>query len=313
MSQGRIPACVSEPFVGEAGNASGNAVVTGQDASNADIICQQILTKNRCGHSKKSPRVFQAPDNHKRRFPPIEKAKRNFVLAYRHPLAFPIGKIFYNPDSQNKKGGFRRRRSEIREALTCRIGQVLFHYGNLANAALGTIDVRTGKFIPKGIGWLATKAGTSYSQARSALEIFANHHYIEVIERKIKQPDSTYKSIPSIIAINKSFYHDLNITDEALAEYCKKQIATVQRDSLEIKVKDYNVRQARGQKARKTISKLLKKKVDENPGSERKRYVPPSYQSLDRPNAPIKAAPLDDVQTAKAFLADFLNKFKPPT
>ncbi len=309
MEMGRMPACDIEPLVGS--HITGvpiNSPLSGQNNNN-----YPVNQGNNCGHNALIPRIFAPPSNHKRRFPPIEKAKQNLATSYFHPLKYPFGQIFYHQDKPNKQGVFRQRRSEAREPITTRIGQVLLHYANIANMALGYIDAKTQKFISYGIAFIAEKSGASLNQTRKILKIFKKYGYIDIIPQTYKTPDGRYRAKDAIVTIDIKLYYDLEVTEEELLQYRQKQLLTGQKQQVAAKSNQYRANTYKAKKEYKAIQKELRAKTDENPGSDRKREQAPLYRdytgiSKDPQNFTKQ---FNGTPTAKNFLANIMDKLKP--
>lgn len=75
----------------------------------------QVLHKKKLVHNRFSPSLFI--HQHKK-IPIIAKACFNLSELYFKPFLAYFGRIFFNDDKKNKDQSYRKRRSEIREAIT---------------------------------------------------------------------------------------------------------------------------------------------------------------------------------------------------
>lgn len=316
MNKGRMPVCDSPFLLPE--TAITNVLshnITEQNIPETGVSVQPFFSGNRCNHSRLIPRIFVPPSTHKKRFPSIEQAKRNLQTAYRYPLQYSIGRLFYNSDKPRKNGRFRKMRSELRESLTSRLGQVILHYTNLANMAVGYIEAKTGKFIAYTLGFLFEKAGLSDSQGRSAISIFKKFGYILIDQKRRKEWDGSYKSDPAVINVSIDFYYDLNISDDQLIQHRKNQGDKLNKEQIQQRKKDFFIQRANNKKQVKAIKRQI---VNENPGKERKReHVPlyKDYTGIAKNREEVLKS--NEVKPAQGFLPAYLRKIvddlkKPP-
>jgi hypothetical protein len=256
MSQGRIPAQIVVNLGRESHNLSSSGNIADADIMHQTGGCQQPLTGNRCGHDIYIPTLANIPTKHKRRFPVLETAKENMLYAYTKPMRYMIGQLFFNPEKKNKDGSYRQLRSEIREAITCKVGQVILHYVNLANMALGFI-LPNGAFSPYGVEFIAKIANANLSQVRRALEHFKSFGYIKIVERKYKTVDGLTRSDTPIITVSPQLFIDLEIPESELIKHQAKQEGEYKKAASAWKASEYNKSQREQKKAMKEIKKKL--------------------------------------------------------
>lgn len=257
MMQGRMPAQIVNTFRRDSNNLSSSdnteAIIPHNEG-----VCQPWSFGNRCGHVPFSPTITEFPKHHKRRFPVLEQAKANMLTAYHHSMRLPIGKMFYDSNKLNKDSSYRQRRSESREALTCRIGQVILHCVNLANMALGKI-LPSGVFSPYGLEYIAKLANTTKQRVKRALDIFIEFGYVTLLERKYMTANGLFRSEMPIITVHPSLFSDLEISSSDLAKHQKKQDDQATREQLAQKGKQAQ----QTKKASKKVAKKAMKQIKE--------------------------------------------------
>ncbi len=256
MSQLRIAArCVSSLGGGDTSSSTHNG--TDADIMHDDVHSQQEISGNRCGHYVHVPRLAKIPMKHKRRFPVIEQAKENLLSCYHHPLRYRIGVLFYHQGKTRKQGLYRKRRSEIREALTTLVGYAILHCVNLANMALGKI-LPNGSFSPFDITYLSKLAGVTISQTRRALRVFQDCGYITLIERKYVLPNGDFRSEAPIINVSPDLFIHLEIPESDLKAYQTKQEAKEKKEQTEFKSAEYNKKNRESRKAQKIAMRNIR-------------------------------------------------------
>lgn len=325
MREGRMPAQSVDSRAGE-NTLSSTFNNIEAHSINLNSESQQWTFGNRCGHVPFSPTVTEFPKHHKRRFPALEQAKSNLLNAYHNPMRFPIGRMFYNSSSLNDDGSYRQRRSELREALTCRIGQVILHCVNLANMALGKI-LPNGTFSPFGLEYIAKIANTTKQRVKRALDLFIEFGYVTLIERKYVTLNGLFRSEMPIIGVLPSLFTDLEISPDDLARHQKKQDdkskveQAVQKNKENEQVKKSSKKTAKKAmkqineilgriKAGKTISKDEKEYLDqEMPGYNRTKEKPPQGRYRDYTGCSKDESPFNFHDTA-APVASYLDKIR---
>jgi hypothetical protein len=291
MGIGSKPAqCVDSGYGGAENTLSGN-IKQGQDIMTQNAKSQQWSFGNRCGHVPFSPTIAEIPSYHKKRFPVLEQAKANMLFAYDNPMRFPIGRMFYNDESFNKDGSYRQRRSEIRESITYRIGQVILHSVNLLNMALGTV-LPSGAFHAYGIEYIANIAKTTKKRVKRALALFSDFGYITLTERRYMTPNGLFRSYTPLISVHPSLFSDLEISLDDLAVHQKKQDAKAKHEQLIQKGKDaHQAKRASkkaGKKAMKQIKELLSQtKNGKSLTKDEKEYLDREMPGHERTNQPV--------------------------
>lgn len=185
---------------------------------------------NAFGHCRENPRLFKQPLQHKNRPPIFKAATTNLMKAYFDPLSFDIGHIFWHKDKANKDGSYRKVRSERCEALTTRIGHCIIHHVNLATMTLGYFNKHLKSFVYYDYEYIEKVTGCSYSAVERTMRHLIKLGYIEVSQRKEKQPDGSWKSLSPIIKINSRFFLDLNIDQKIIAFYVEQSKKDLEKE-----------------------------------------------------------------------------------
>lgn len=260
---GRIPAqCCDKPA--KAPTTLSSNYETNADSMHQNADCQQVQYSfgNRCGHFPSSPRTANLPSHHRNRFPFLEQAKRNMQASYNDPLAFEMGKIFFHPDKQLKRGGFRKRRSEMREAICGRVGVAIAHTVNMKKWALGEM-IGNGTFQPYGIEKMARWAGVSIYQWRRAFNIFAKHGYVSLEEKRyFDSRDGKWKSETPVMMVSPDFLLHLGISEDEIRKKQAKQIKEVEKTNREFKSAEFTRNQQSNKKAQKKAMKRINEVLD---------------------------------------------------
>lgn len=211
----------------------------------------QVKTSgNRCGHDKMNPISFIAPTMHKRRPPLIEKAKRMLSGLYADPLSLDAGRLSFNPEKENRRGGYRKIRSEKRELTLNFAGQAMLHYLDLNTLQLGW-KTDKGNFIDIGFDTLNKKINeslsfnqphrkVSYESLRRAINIFESCGYIQIERVRIRLPNGEYRSLPSRIKVNEIFFEHLGIDKEFINKSIRSEERRNNSIILNQKAKEYN-------------------------------------------------------------------------
>lgn len=164
-----------------------------------------IVSANR-NHNQES---YNPPDHHKRRIPFLEKAKVLIEDALSNPFDYALAHLFWHKDKLNKRGGYRKVRSERRTSITLRIGQFIMHHVSLAMFTLGYY--KHGKFHYYGYEAIAKAISINISEVKRTMAHFINAGYVMVEQRKKMRPDGSYESKTPIIHISKQLFIDLGI------------------------------------------------------------------------------------------------------
>jgi hypothetical protein len=241
---------------------------------------------------------YQQKLSGKRRPFTLEESKRRLINSFLYPLQYEIGQMYYNQKKKNPKSGFRKRRSEIRSSVTLRVGQVILHYTNLVRMEVGISDPKTQTFKNFGINFIHEKTNNdpnnpiSLWQVREAIRLFEKYGYIRIEERKILQPNGTYRSRPSVIMVNEKLFLDIGFTKEDLN--LKQNL--VQRDECRDQLEAKNRQRLAFERAtKKTVKKCMKSMRDLMKAN-------PSYLSKEEKDLLKKEMPGYD--RGKEFLND---------
>lgn len=212
---------------------------------------------NRCGHIPKSPRLYQAPKHHKRRFPIIEKCKKNLQDAYRNPYDYQFGEVFFYKDKPIKSGRGRKMRSERKESVAFQVGQAILHYNNIVQMKLGHYDDK-GQFKSYSLNFLMKELGLTKTRFYHTINVLKHYRYIRIETMKTQTVDGSWKTTGSIIHVNPKLYLNLGITEEEL-----------RRHQLSVSYQQ-TIAEPQGRKEKPILN--------EYPGSERKREAHPQYR-----------------------------------
>ena len=257
MNLGRKPAqLVSSAFEGRDNKLSSPRNTTlGHSRSKGRT--RQLPDAEKTSHCRIIPRIFEMPEGWKERFPVLQQARDNLFCAYFDPLRFDIGRVFYNPDSLIKDKSYRKRRSEIREAITTRVGLCLIATVNLNFLIPGKM-LPSGVFSPYGVTALAKLAKCTISQTSRALKVYERFGYLTIKERKRELPNGKYISEDAIIEVHPSFFIDLEISAKELARYQRDRDKEQKLAHLKYKSEEA-IKEERAQKvtARKEIQKIM--------------------------------------------------------
>lgn len=183
----------------------------------------QVLNKKKLVHDRFHPSLYI--HQHKK-IPIIAKACSNLADLYFKPTCKHFGKIFFNDEKINKNQSYRKRRSEIREAITHRFVQVLIH-----NLHIGTMIVgmpikekeRKGSIFERfrfySIKELAKKADISEDRAYKIINLLKDYHYVDITEHKIKDVSGNYISLNPAISVREGLLLDLGIELQEIKSY----------------------------------------------------------------------------------------------
>ena len=196
---------------------------------------------NRCGHNKLAPRYFVAPLNHKKRKPFLEKLGGRLIEAYVDPLKYGIARLFWHRDKINKRGGYRKVRSERIEALTTRLGRCIIHTVNLATLTLGHYVKAIKRFHYYGYEYLAKQVGASYSQIRRAMRHLIEAGYITVLPpKKERLANGKFVSLSApIIQVSPQLFYDLGVEQSELMfhmERARAELAKEEKKAARVKM-----------------------------------------------------------------------------
>jgi len=234
-------------------------------------IKDQVLNKKKLIHDRFHPSLYI--HQHKK-IPIIAKACSNLADLYFKPTCKHFGKIFFNDEKINKNQSYRKRRSEIREAITHKFVQVLIH-----NLHVGTMVVgmpikekeRRGSIFENfrfySIKELAKKAEISEDRAYKIINLLKDYHYIDITEHKIKDISGDYISLNPAISVREGLLLDLGIELQEIKSYQIKDKHLIELMESHKKAKEYFHRERARLKQvnnhmkamRKTLSEALEK------------------------------------------------------
>ncbi|TXG83429.1 MAG: hypothetical protein E6R13_03950 [Spirochaetes bacterium] len=184
------------------------------------LLKDQALNKKKLVHDRFNPSLFIHP--HKK-IPIIAKACLTLSELYFKPFLAYFGRVFFNDDKKNKDQSYRKRRSEIREAITHQFVQVLIANLHIGTMTVGCPLINESKrpsvhksFHFYSIKRLADKAGISEDRAYKIINILKDYHYIEIVEQKVKDFSGSYKSLAPIISVREALLIDLGISLEEI-------------------------------------------------------------------------------------------------
>ena len=228
MVSGRNPASISAlPFDGDTITSGSQIASTSANGSDYSSILQ-VKNGNRCGHNKNIPLFHLPPPEHKNRPKILRIAKQRLNNLYFHPLADLAGKISFNSDKINKRGGFRKVRSEMRNLVNNCIGDCLLHYLDLKTMYVGFTNDK-GRFIYFGVSFISktiiknlraqkTIETITYERVRKAIKAFEAAGYLHIETSKTVLPNGQYRSLPSRIRVNRVLFSDLGIDESLIKE-----------------------------------------------------------------------------------------------
>lgn len=180
-----------------------------------DQVLNKPKDKKKLVHDRFHPSLYI--HQHKK-IPIIAKACSNLADLYFNPTCKHFGKIFFNDEKINKNKSYRKRRSEIREAITHRFVQVLIHNLHVGTMVVG-MPIREEQrrksihqqFHFYSIKQLAQKAGISEDRAYKIINILKDYHYIDITEHKTKDVSGNYISLPPAISVREGLLLDLGV------------------------------------------------------------------------------------------------------
>lgn len=245
------------------------------------------------------------PSHHKRRIDIIERSKYRAQYYIEHPhLAYGQVNAFFHKNLFNKNGRRKMRRRIVRERLSAVI-QVLLHYSSISHLIFGCeINGHIHHFTTEKIVELT---GETYKRIYESLRILQSEGYIHLKEQRKKLSDNRYRSRHAIILINPQLYFSLGVSEEKFNQY---RIDAGREIVKKLAPKDY----IQSKKEFKAMRERLRE-VNEMPGSERKRESAPLYRDYTglHDNRDAVLARNQPTQTAKSFLAEIMQKLKPPS
>lgn len=196
------------------------------------------LLGNRCGHDPRNPRFYAPPSHHKKRKPFLDKAAHRIAEAYHDPLKFDIAPLFFHTNKINKRGGYRKKRSEIMEAITNRVGRYILHHVSLATMILGWYVKELNTYHNMSYKSIAAGVGISESQLERVMTTFIAAGYIHVEQRHEHVGNGKFKHLTPIIRVSPQLFIDLGFDKaelkfhvERAKEELDKQMAKAQRNA----------------------------------------------------------------------------------
>lgn len=300
INSGRNPACNVLPLTGDITSGSLNTNNM-ENATSNQFTLQHVNSRkgNRCGFNKNNPISFIRLD-HKRRPKIIEQSKENLKNLYFKPLSKNAGKMSYNVSKKNKHDEYRQLRAEIRNIIYNCVGEALLHYLDLKTLYVGFMA--DGKFHFLGINFIYKAIEASlksrdaeetitYERVRKAIKVFEECGYLYIENEKVMLPDGTYRSKPSKIKFNATFFTDLDVDEHLLSKSLRDQEKRLNREVLDKKAQEYahehRIAKKNAKKEMRAINDIIKAAKDGSSLSkDEQEYLDIEYPGVSRKREP---------------------------
>jgi hypothetical protein len=257
-----------------------------------DQVLNKTKDKKKLVHDRFHPSLYI---HQRKKIPIIAKACSNLADLYFNPTCKHFGKIFFNDEKINKNKSYRKRRSEIREAITHRFVQVLIHNLHIGTMVVG-MPIREEDRIKSihqqfhfySIKKLAQKADISEDRAYKIINILKDYHYVDITEHKTKDVSGNYISLPPAITVREGLLLDLGVEPQEInTEKLKNQRILDLMNAHKKKIEYFHRERARISQVknhmktmRKTLQKSLEKtKVEVSKPLQNSKHNDPNFWS----------------------------------
>ena len=279
------------------------------ESDNASLI-RAPVGGNKCGHDPLLPRIFEPPQHHSKKKPPIiEKAKRIIYDLFFNPLsAYLNSHIFYHTIKITKKDRYRQKRSEAREAV-CRVVAAMLHTFNLKNGILG-FPMPEGGIFYYSLNYFAKIAKTSYHQVKAVFKALKSAGYASITERVEKRADGSIRAINPIIKLSYNIFYDLGIDQNEIRQALYKDEEKAKREDRKILKDSFDKQEKENRKNSKFKKKLSLYAKDT---VEKEQIQIPSHKMFDFQPRKVIVSSQTATECRKEILAKLKPRYKPPS